>query len=225
MGARRKSRELALQALYFLEWQQRNMPQTRDLVTETELRLRSFCSNFRVSETNLPFFLMLTRGVCYLRPQIDAVIERFSSHWKIHRMASVDRNILRMAVFEMCCRSDIPHTVSINEAVDLGKIYGTEESGAFINGILDSVRIQMESEPHPWIEIPEDILKRIEDPSLKPLDELLRIADMPMQRKPLTSGKTTQDDSLEETSERKPRRRKIVQQTAKPAKSATPSQR
>lgn len=225
MGTRRKSRELALQALYFLEWQQRNMPQTRDLVTETELRLRSFCSNFQVSKTNLPFFLMLTRGVSYLRPQIDTIIERFSSHWKIHRMASVDRNILRMAVFEMCCRPEIPHTVSINEAVDLGKMYGTDESGAFINGILDGIRIQMESDPHPWIEIPEDILKRIEDPSLKPLDELLRITDMPMQPKSSTATKTAQDDSLEETTGGKPRRRKIVQQTAKPVKSAITSKR
>lgn len=225
MGTRRKSRELALQALYFLEWQQRNMPQTRDLVTETELRLRSFCSNFRVPETNLPFFLLLTRGVTYLRSQIDAIIERFSSHWKIHRMASVDRNILRMAVFEMCCRPEIPHTVSINEAVDLGKMYGTDESGAFINGILDGIRIQMESEPHPWIEIPEDLLNRIEDPSLKPLDELLRIADIPIQQKPLTTSETPQDDSLEETSQRKPRRRKIVQQTATSVKSVIPSQR
>lgn len=223
MGTRRKSRELALQALYFLEWQHRNMSQTKDLVTETELRLRSFCSNFQVSETNLPFFLLLTHGVYYLRPQIDAIIERFSSHWKIHRMASVDRNILRMAVFEMCCRPDIPHTVSINEAVDLGKMYGTEDSGAFINGILDTIRIQIESEPHPWIEIPEDMLQRIEDPALKPLEELLRIPDTPMHQKPLTASETT--DSLEEPSERKPRRRKIVQQPAKPAKSATSSQR
>ena len=61
-------------------------------------------------------------------------------------MSGVDRNIMRMAVFEMLCCKDIPCKVSINEAIDMGKKFGTEESGAFVNGILDSIRLAMETE-------------------------------------------------------------------------------
>jgi len=73
------------------------------------------------------------------------VIEQFSSNWKISRMSCVDRNILRIAVFELLYCADIPPKVSINEAIDVGKRFGTEESGAFINGILDSIRLAMEA--------------------------------------------------------------------------------
>jgi N utilization substance protein B len=215
MGTRRKSREFALQALYFLEWERSNppaIPQVQDIETGTELRLRSFCSNFQVPQTHLSFFLMLVRGVTYLRPEIDAIIERFSSHWKVHRMSSVDRNILRMAVFEICCRPEIPHTVSINEAIDLGKKFGTEESGAFINGILDSLRIAIEKEPISWITVSEEIRQRIENPDLKPVDELMHesgaAAFHPI-RSPV-SDRDADDDEHNHT-ETKPRRRRIVQ--------------
>nr|CBX29534.1 N utilization substance protein B homolog [uncultured Desulfobacterium sp.] len=79
-------------------------------------------------------------------PEIDGIIERFSSNWKISRMSCVDRNIMRIAVFELVWCDDIPCKVSINEAIDIGKKYGTDESGPFINGILDSVRDAVEKE-------------------------------------------------------------------------------
>ena len=72
--------------------------------------------------------------------EIDTLIERFSKNWKIHRMSCVDRNVMRIAVYELLYCEDIPPKVSINEAVDVGKKFGTEESGAFINGIMDSIR-------------------------------------------------------------------------------------
>lgn len=215
MGTRRKSRELALQALYFLEWERSNAtaaPQAQDIETRTELRLRLFCSNFQVPQTNLSFFLMLVRGVTYLRPEIDAIIEQFSSHWKVHRMSSVDRNILRMAVFEICCRPEIPHTVSINEAIDLGKKFGTEESGAFINGILDSLRIAVEKEPMSWITINEEIRQRIENPDLKPFDELMTNPGASSVRHIRTpaSARDADEDKHNHT-EQKTGRRRIVQ--------------
>jgi len=74
------------------------------------------------------------------------MIERFSKNWKLNRMSCVDRNILRMAVYEILFRREIPPKVSINEAIDIGKKFGTEDSGAFINGIVDSVRIAYENE-------------------------------------------------------------------------------
>ena len=76
----------------------------------------------------------LVNGVIDYKTQIDDIIERFSNNWKISRMSGVDRNIMRIAVYEMLFRRDIPPKVSINEAIDVGKKFGTEESGAFING-------------------------------------------------------------------------------------------
>jgi len=74
------------------------------------------------------------------------MIERVSSNWKLSRMSCVDRNILRVAVYELLYCQDIPSKVSINEAIDVGKKFGTDDSGAFINGILDSIRLTLENE-------------------------------------------------------------------------------
>jgi N utilization substance protein B len=79
-------------------------------------------------------------GVLETKGQIDALVERFSQNWNISRMSCVDRNVMRIAVYEMLYCDDIPPKVSINEAVDIGKKFGTQESGAFINGIMDSIR-------------------------------------------------------------------------------------
>ncbi len=107
--------------------------------------LERFCDNFKPSSKALSFFLKLVQGVLHTRTEIDAVIERYSKNWKLNRMSCVDRNIMRVAVFELLCCQDIPYKVSINEAIDIGKKFGTEESGAFINGILDSIRLALEN--------------------------------------------------------------------------------
>ena len=136
MGKRRKTRELALQALFYLDMRG----------GDAEERLALFLKSREPTQKALPFFLELVRGVTGVRPKIDAIIERFASNWKISRMSGVDRNILRIAVYEMLCREDIPVKVSINEAIDIGKKFGTEESGAFINGILDSIHLADDKE-------------------------------------------------------------------------------
>ncbi len=82
----------------------------------------------------------LIRGTLEHREALDAVIQKHARNWSLHRMAVVDRNILRLAVYEMLHRPDIPPVVSINEAVDIAKKYSTEDSGKFVNGILDSLR-------------------------------------------------------------------------------------
>jgi len=105
-----------------------------------------FCKHFRLPEKAKPFFLRLVEGVREFQDEIDRLIERFSSNWKISRMSGVDRNIMRVAVYELLYCNDIPPKVSINEAIDIGKKFGTEDSGAFINGILDSIRIASEKE-------------------------------------------------------------------------------
>jgi transcription antitermination protein NusB len=134
MGTRRISREFALQALFYVDARQ----------DASERALKLFCDNFPRVEENKDFILKLVNGVIENQPQIDGIIERFSSNWKVHRMGCVDRNVLRIAVYELLHCPDIPHKVAINEAIDIGKKFGTDESGAFVNGILDSIRIAME---------------------------------------------------------------------------------
>jgi transcription antitermination protein NusB len=82
----------------------------------------------------------LIRGTLENRDAIDEQIKRHAKNWELHRIAAVDRNILRLAIFEMLHREDIPPVVSINEAVDIAKKFSTEDSGKFVNGILDKVK-------------------------------------------------------------------------------------
>jgi N utilization substance protein B len=82
----------------------------------------------------------LIRGVLQHREAIDAEIQKYAVNWDIRRMAAVDRNILRLAVYEMRHRDDIPPVVSINEAVDIAKRFSTQDSGKFVNGILDRIK-------------------------------------------------------------------------------------
>ena len=85
----------------------------------------------------------LIRGVLQHRPALDEKIKEHAQNWDINRMAVVDRNILRLAIYEMLHRDDIPPVVSINEAVDIAKRFSTEDSGKFVNGILDKVKNEL----------------------------------------------------------------------------------
>jgi N utilization substance protein B len=136
MGNRRKSRELAMQALFYMDMSQ----------DDSNEMLERFCDNFSPPEKMVPFFLKLVKGVIQGKVEIDSILERFSDNWKLNRMSCVDRNTMRIAVYELLYCHDIPYKVSINEAIDMGKKFGTKESGAFINGILDSIRIALEKE-------------------------------------------------------------------------------
>jgi N utilization substance protein B len=80
------------------------------------------------------------KGVSEHLEEIDAHILACSDHWRVERMAVVDRNILRLAIYELIYQTDVPERVIINEAIELGKRFGTEDSGAFINGVLDQIR-------------------------------------------------------------------------------------
>lgn len=107
-----------------------------------------YYGQFDAPEDVRPFAEHLVLGVCSHREEIDRKIASASQHWRLERMPVVDRNVLRIAVFEMIYCADIPPKVSINEAIDLAKMYGSGDSGAFINGILDKVRPQAPSEQH-----------------------------------------------------------------------------
>ncbi|MGM0453191.1 MAG: transcription antitermination factor NusB [Thermodesulfobacteriota bacterium] len=129
MKNRRKSRELALQALFCIDM----------LEEETEPLIEEICRLIDPPEKARPYFLTLVNGVVEHRQDIDERIVGTSSNWKLSRMSFVDRNIIRLSVYELLFRDDIPPKVAINEAIDVGKKFGTEKSGGFINGILDSV--------------------------------------------------------------------------------------
>ena len=82
----------------------------------------------------------LIRGTLEHREEVDGIIKKHAKNWELHRIAAVDRNVLRLAIYEMLHRDDIPPVVSINEAVDIAKKFSTQDSGKFVNGILDKIK-------------------------------------------------------------------------------------
>jgi N utilization substance protein B len=137
---RRRAREASLQLLFEIDLGQKELEEI--LSAERIPWQRSLCAEMDPEEDPAEvedFVRQIVEGVGRNVREIDRLIESHSTHWKISRMAIVDRNILRMAVFEILYCKDIPPSVSINEAIEIGKRYGTEESGAFINGVLDHI--------------------------------------------------------------------------------------
>ncbi|RNC68613.1 MAG: transcription antitermination factor NusB [Desulfuromonadales bacterium] len=130
MGARRIGREIALQMLYSRDYAMGETSSLMELVLDEAepgtAAGRAFADD-------------LVRGVLEKREAIDERIAGKSKNWAISRMAKVDLNILRLAVFELLYRDDIPKNVTINEAIEVAKKYGTEESPGFVNGILDEI--------------------------------------------------------------------------------------
>ena len=139
MGKRRRARELAIQVLFHLEFVLQDPAEEFDRI----------CENFEFSASLRPFSKQLVLGVWENREMIDRLIRQSSKNWRLERMSHVDRNILRLGVYEILFQKDIPHKVSIDEAVELGKKYGTEESGSFINGILDNIYSNLNLEGAP----------------------------------------------------------------------------
>jgi transcription antitermination protein NusB len=129
MGIRRKGRELALQALYQIEITGDASAAAVDL----------FLSHFEGSALAKDFARRLVSGVVSQRPDIDRLIEKCTENWKLVRMAKVDLLILRMAAYELIFCPDIPLNVSLDEAIEMGKRFGTADSGSFINGVLDQL--------------------------------------------------------------------------------------
>ncbi len=129
MGTRRKARESALQCLYQIEI-------SRD---EPEEALRLFWAERPADAGVREYADGLVRGTRARKAEIDRLLARCAKNWTLQRMAAVDRNILRMAVYEMRFSEGTPPVVIINEAVEIAKKYSTPDSGAFVNGILDRI--------------------------------------------------------------------------------------
>lgn len=137
MGVRRKAREMALQALYAMDliglWEE----DFSELLYEKE--------RWPSSATHASKILT---GILEHHEPIDEALEGYADYWKVSRMNLIDRNILRIAVYELLFCDDIPMKVSINEAIELGKMYGTPETKRFLNGILDRIAKAEASEEH-----------------------------------------------------------------------------
>ena len=120
---------MALQILYQMDF----------VELSPEKAIELFCDHFASEDLDCEFISMLVEGVLVHKREIDKVISELSERWRINRMCTTDRNIIRMAAFEILYCSEIPPKVSISEAVEIGKRFGTEESGGFINGILHAL--------------------------------------------------------------------------------------
>lgn len=137
MGARRTARERALQALFLIDQDPSASP-VQALDAAWAAGEEEEGGEPREAQAH-DFALVLVQGVKAHQPELDALIESHSHHWRLERMARVDRNILRLGAFELKHLDDVPRKVTLNEAVELGKTFGSEDSGAFVNGLLDKL--------------------------------------------------------------------------------------
>jgi N utilization substance protein B len=134
VGKRRKARELALQFLYQLDLRGESDPASS---------AEEFWSRHPVDIEVRDFADVLVRGTMLHRGKIDELITQYAEHWDLERMAVVDRNILRAGIFELLWTTDVPPKVAINEAIEVAKKFGTQESSRFINGILDRIHKEL----------------------------------------------------------------------------------
>jgi N utilization substance protein B len=135
MGKRREGREATLQLLFHWDL---NVQQSLS-VTELDLfwEFRPAIPGVRAFATKL------LSGVIAHQTTIDEKITKYTANYELRRISAVDRNILRMAIYEMLYADDVPPIVAINEAIDIAKKFGTEESGKFVNGVLDRVKLDL----------------------------------------------------------------------------------
>ena len=128
--SRSRCREWALQFLYQAEFTGGRRPEN----------LEGFWHHFQKEGAPPAYLQELVAGVAAHLEELDALIARYSEHWRLERMTLVDRNLLRLAICELLYQAGIPPKVVINEAVEVAKRFGTEASGAFVNGLLDRIR-------------------------------------------------------------------------------------
>lgn len=129
MGGRRLSREMALKVLFQIDLVSTNIEET----------LKYTFENGKLSDEVKEFTLLLVKGVMSNISEIDKAINSYTKNWSLERITNIDRNILRMAIYEILYLKNIPKSVSINEAVELAKKYGTKSSFSFVNGVLGKI--------------------------------------------------------------------------------------
>ena len=135
-GGRRKARSIALQALYEIDSVQHDPEET----------LKNLREELKLSEETFKFASELVNGVVRYKEKLDAQIHRYAPAWPIEQIAFIDRNILRLAIFEILIDNKIPVKVVINEAVELAKNFGGDSSSKFINGVLGAISANISKE-------------------------------------------------------------------------------
>lgn len=129
MGARRSGREAALQLLFQCEAAQ----------IEPDRAAELFFRHFEADAEGKAYAIELMHGTLARLEEIDALVTKASDHWRLERMSRVDRNLLRMASFELLAKTEVPRAVILDEAIELAKLFSTEESHGFVNGVLNRV--------------------------------------------------------------------------------------
>lgn len=137
MGTRRISREAALQFLYQEDF---TIGPDQQFGYDLAERFELFCALYQVNKKARSYAVALLQGITDNLDRVDQLISEAASNWRLSRIAATDRNLLRIAVFEMLEMSDVPPQVAINEAVEIAKRFAGEDSPKFINGVLDAVR-------------------------------------------------------------------------------------
>jgi len=132
---RTQAREAALQVLYLLDLL------GEGVLGELDAVLRWLLEPTQTDPSVAQFARALVTGTWEQRAELDRRIRSIAEHWDLDRMAVVDRSVLRLAAYELLFGSDVPDKVAINEAIDLAKRFSTADSGAFVNGILDKIRV------------------------------------------------------------------------------------
>ncbi|MGA2447586.1 MAG: transcription antitermination factor NusB [Polyangiaceae bacterium] len=140
MGARHSGREAALQMLFQIELSGADPEETitlfwRSFGAEVDVESRAYADE-------------LVRGTFQARADLDDQISATATHWRLERMARVDRNVLRIGTWELAHKPDVPRAVVLDEAVELAKAFGTDESGAFVNGVLNAVADRLGRRDH-----------------------------------------------------------------------------
>lgn len=136
MGIRRQAREAALQAIFRC-----------DFLNDWNSEAADFCiKHFSTDESIQSFSSLLCKGLIENLVKIDTRITRASENWSLSRMSRVDRSIIRLATFEIVYLDEVPINVSINEAIEIAKKYGADESSTFVNGVLDKVASHFRAE-------------------------------------------------------------------------------
>jgi transcription antitermination protein NusB len=141
VGARRTARERALQALFYLE-----QDQSKTAIEAVTAAFNASDDEGSEDPASRSFAVELVDGVKVHLSSLDSLLDSVSHNWRLDRMQRIDRNILRLGAFELSQRADIPKKVTLNEAVELGKKFGNEESAAFINGLLDKLAASLGKE-------------------------------------------------------------------------------
>lgn len=142
MGTRRNSREAALQFLYQDDFML-DADVTPDGLAE---RFEQFCNIYQVNKKGRTYAYELIQGVIEHRDEIDIIVENAAKNWRISRISATDRNLMRIAAYEMKFRDDVPAQVAINEAVEISKRFCGDDSPKFVNGVLDAVKTFFEQE-------------------------------------------------------------------------------